>query len=425
MPITLNTLVPGYDLTAALGNTYGSAIMQAIQLAIPESTFGMILVDTSTPDISGAFSWRTRCLWIDTTNTALPVLKAYRTTGSPGWFAVVDAISNSTITTAMLQAGAVTLAKLYAPGAGEANKLIRVGPGGAFELVTVASIIASIGNIPITALNNTGVGLNDERFIGCVGNSVGEVYWRDADDIAGLMGNAAIGPSKIGPAVVQDATKAKFLSSKTGDTYGVYRVLDTDTDIDDGAINGDKLTDGSVVGGKLANLSVSGAKIENATINITTKLVVPASSALKILGINAGGTAWELQSTAALFTSRQYATAAGSQAAFAYAVATLVTYAHGLTIGGVATTPTQIRWVLIPLASIAGWAAGEEVPISCFGLNSAEGGIFDNGANTTNVYLGYFAPSYAGVNQVRTKGVPSNFEDMTATTWKIKAYASL
>jgi len=423
MAITVNTLVSGYNLDPEFAG-YASKLMQAIQRAIPESTFGMILVDTVTPDISGAFSWRTRCLWIDTNEAnPLPVLKAYK--ASTGWFAVANAISNSTITTAMIQAGAVTLAKLYAPGAGEANKLIRVNAGGGgFELVTVASIIASIGNIPITSLNNTAVGATAELFVGCIGNTAGEVYWRDANDIAGLMGNAAVAPSKVGPATVL-TTKTKFLSSRTGDTYGVYRVLDPDTDVDDGTLNGDKLLDGSVVGGKLSNLSVSGAKIEDATINVTTKLVVPATSALKVLGVNSAGTAWEMQSTAALFTSRQYATAAGSQAAFAIGSATLVTYAHGLTVGGVATTPTQIRWVLIPLAGIAGWAAGEEVPISCFGLNSAEGGIFDNGANTTNVYLGYRAPSFATVNRVRTKGVPDTFVDMTGTTWKIKAYASL
>jgi hypothetical protein len=431
MALTENTLVSGYDLTATFGG-YASALMQAIQRALPESTFGMILVDDSTPDISGSYAWRTRCLWIDTTDTALPVLKAYRTTGSPGWFTVADAISASTITTAMLQDGAVTLAKLYAPGIGEAAKLLRVNATGTgFELVSVADIILAIGAISITLLDNTGVGATDELFVGCIGNTPGENYWRSADDIAGLMSNAAVAPSKVGPATVLTA-KTKFLSSRTGDTYGVYRVLDTDTDIDDGAINGDKLLDGSVVGDKLSNLSVSGAKIENATINVTTKLVVPSSSALKILGINSAGTAWELQTAASLFTSRQYATAAGSQSAFAYAGSTLVTYAHGLTVGGVATTPTQIRWVLIPLAGIAGWAAGEEVPIECFALSTAagtpfaqDGGIYPNGADTTNVYLGYGAYSFSSVNRVRTKGTSVTFVDMTGTTWKIKCYASL
>jgi hypothetical protein len=399
MAITVNTLVSGYNLDPEFAG-YASKLMQAIQRAIPESTFGMILVDSSTPDVSGAFSWRTRCLWIDTTVTAAPVLKAYRTTGSPGWFAVADAISNSTITTAMIQTSAVTLAKLYAPGVGEANKLIRVNAGGTgFELVTVASIIASIGNIPITSLNNTAVGATAELFVGCIGNTAGEVYWRDANDIAGLMGNAAVSPSKIGPAVVQDATKAKFLSSKTGDTYGVYRVIDPDTDIADGAINGDKLLDGSVVGGKLSNASVVVGKLAPGTNGYVPSTVAGAVVWVAPGSLNGG-------SVSALYNVP--------------ATTGNVTLSHGFT----SVVPSVVRWVLVCTTAELGYSVNDELSIESAIASDAGPYLpaFAVYANTSNLILKVTYNYFSGGVPKILNATSTGYSLMTLANWRLKVY---
>lgn len=407
MAITANTLVSGYDLNVALGTTYGPAIMQAIQRAIPESTFGMILVDTSTPDISGAFSWRTRCLWLDITNTALPVLKAYRTTGSTGWFAVADAISNSTITTAMLQAGAVTLAKLYAPGASEAAKLLRVDASGAgFELVTVANVIAGFGVIPIGSLDNTIVSLGDEKFIGTLGGAAGQNYWRSADYIATLFTDAVIAPSNIASATV-NSSRTKFLSSRTGDTTGVYREINPDTDLIDGLLNGDKLLDGSVIGDKLIDLSVAGTKIENATINVTTKLSPGTNNAGKVIGVNNTGTAIVFRSSFSGVSTLIVLPTPGTS---------IAPYVHGYI-----TPPSSVRWVIVCVSGDAGYTPNDEVDIFSMFTSSGSGQTpaFTPWTNTLSLFL--HATSF-GVAFVNENSPTGTFVAVVYNNWRLKAY---
>lgn len=405
MALTENTLVSGYDLTAIFGG-YASALMQAIQRALPESTFGMILVDSSTPDVSGSYAWRTRCLWIDTTNTATPVLKAYRTTGSPGWFAIADAISNSTITTAMIQNGAVTLAKLYAPGIGEAAKLLRVNAAGTgFELASVSTIITDFGIIPIGSLDSTSVPVGEEKFVGCIGNIAGDVFWRSADYIAGLFGTAVVQPSAVAPATVL-TTKTKFLSSRTGDTTGVYRVLDPDTDITDGAINGDKLTDASVVGDKISDASIPVDKLTAGTDGYIPSTV-------------AGSVVW-VSPSALAGTLTKFVSTIGAGPSYLpvipTVVATPVTIAHGL-----AGIPQSVRVVMYCNTTNLGYAVGKEIDIT--GITNFDGTTFDTAfsikVDATNVIIGRVATGNILINSTAGTGPVAA---ITPASWSIKVY---
>ena len=404
MALTENTLVSGYNLDPEFGG-YATALMQAIQRAIPESTFGMILVDSSTPDISGSFEWRTRCLWVDTTDTAAPVLKAYRTTGSPGWFAVADAISNSTITTAMIQTSAVTLAKLSVTG-GTAEQLIRVNAGGTgFEFVTVANVIAGFGTIPIASLDNTAVAFDDTKFLGTLGGAAGQNYWYTANLIAQQFTDAAIAPSNIAPATV-NSSKTKFLSSRTGDTTGVYRVLDADTDIDDGAINGDKLLDGSVVGGKLSNASVAIGKLSAGTDGY-----IPSTVAGSVVWVSPGS----LSGTVTKFVSTIGA-GPGYVPLIPTAIATPVTVAHGL-----AGVPQSVRVVMYCNTTNLGYAVGKEIDV--FSVVNYDGTTFTQAFSVkvdgTNVIVGRLYAGNALINATSGTGVMTA---VTPASWSIKVY---
>lgn len=403
--ITENTLVSGYDLTATFGG-YASALMQAIQQALPEETFGMILVDSSTPDVSGDYAWRTRCLWIDTTDTAAPVLKAYRTTGSPGWFSVVDAISNNTITTAMLQNASVTLAKLYAPGVGEAAKILRVNASGTgFELASVADIIAGVGSIPIGSLDSTSVPVGEEKFIGCIGATAGQVYWRTASYIASLFGDATIQSNQIAPAASLTST-TKFLSARTGDTTGVYRALDPDTDIADGAINGDKLTDSSVLGSKLSNASVAPAKITGGTNGY-------------ILATSSGSTQW-VSPSSLTGTLTKFVSTIGAGPGYAPLVPTVVgtpvTIAHGL-----AGVPQSVRVVMYCNTTDLGYVSGDEIDIT--GAIGYDGSTFTEWlavrVTATNVVIRNIRSCTCLINSAGGGGA---IAAITPAKWSIRVY---
>lgn len=109
MALNTNPFVEGIDPTSTFGG-YASVLLQLIREAQPSSTYGMILFDTATPDVTGANAWRKRCLWLDFTDPAIPTVNVYRES-SGGWINVQRIIPSNAITTAMIQNAAVTLAK--------------------------------------------------------------------------------------------------------------------------------------------------------------------------------------------------------------------------------------------------------------------------------------------------------------------------
>lgn len=250
MALNSNPFVEGIDPTSTFGG-YASVLLQLIREAKPSSTYGMILFDTTAPDVTGANAWRKRSIWISLLNPAQPTVNVYRES-APGWVNVNDVISPNTITTAMIQNAAVTLAKLSTAG-GTANQLIRVNAGGtAFEFVSLASLVTT-GSIPVGSLITTGIPAGQFRLASTYGPGVAN--WYTAQNVIDNIANGAIPTDLIGPAPAA-TTRSKFLTGRISDTFATWRFLEPNVDI---------LND-TLSGGKLQNGTVAPIKIESAGI---------------------------------------------------------------------------------------------------------------------------------------------------------------
>lgn len=250
MALNSNPFVEGIDPTSTFGG-YASVLLQLIREAKPSSTYGMILFDTTAPDVTGANAWRKRSIWVSLLNPAQPTVNVYRES-APGWVNVNDVISPNTITTAMIQNAAVTLAKLSTAG-GTANQLIRVNAGGtAFEFVSLASLVTT-GSIPVGSLITTGIPAGQFRLAATYGPGVAN--WYTAQNVIDNIANGAIPTDLIGPAPAS-TTRSKFLTGRISDTFATWRFLEPNVDI---------LND-TLSGGKLQNGTVAPIKIESAGI---------------------------------------------------------------------------------------------------------------------------------------------------------------
>lgn len=251
MALNTNPFVEGIDPSATFGG-YASVLLQLIRQAQPSSTYGMILFDTTAPDVTGANAWRKRCIWIDLTVPGTPTVNVYKEGGSPGWANVQSVIPNNTITTAMIQNAAVTLAKLSVSG-GTANQLIRVnGTGTAFEFVSLASLVTA-GSIPVGSLITTGIPAGQLRFAGVVGPNV--ATWYDAQQIINALANASIGSDLIGPAPIT-STRSKMLTTRTADTFATWRYFEPNVDILNDTMNGSKLQANTVGPERIISTSI-------------------------------------------------------------------------------------------------------------------------------------------------------------------------
>jgi hypothetical protein len=213
----------------------------------------MILFDTTAPDVTGANAWRKRSIWINVVVPTQPTVNIYRELPAPpGWVNVNDVISPNTITTAMIQNAAVTLAKLSVAG-GAANQLIRVNAGAtAFEFVSLASLVTT-GSIPVGSLITTGIPAGQFRLASTYGPGVAN--WYTAQNVIDNIANGAIPTDLIGPAPAA-TTRSKFLTGRTGDLFATWRFLEPNVDI---------LND-TLSGGKLQNGTVAPIKVESAGI---------------------------------------------------------------------------------------------------------------------------------------------------------------
>jgi hypothetical protein len=174
-------------------------------------------------------------------NPAEPALYVYKTS-SPGWVNINDIISPNSITTAMIQNNAVTLAKLSVAG-GAANQLIRVNAGAtAFEFVSLASLVTT-GSIPVGSLITTGIPAGQFRLAGTYGPGVAN--WYTATNIIDNLPNGYIANDYIAPAPGA-TTRSKFLTTRTADTFAAWRFLEPNTDILDTTLSGAKLQNGTV-----------------------------------------------------------------------------------------------------------------------------------------------------------------------------------
>ena len=251
MALNTNPFVEGIDPTSTFGG-YASVLLQLIRQAIPSSTYGMILFDTTAPDVTGSNAWRKTCLWLSLANPAEPALYVYKTS-SPGWVNINDIISPNSITTAMIQNNAVTLAKLSVAG-GAANQLIRVNAGvTGFEFVSLSSLVTA-GSIPVGSLITTGIPGGQFRLAGTYGPGVAN--WYTAENIIDNLPNGYIPTDLIAPAPGA-TTRSKFLTTRTADTFAAWRFLEPNTDILDNTLSGAKLQNGTV---DIAKLLASGSE---------------------------------------------------------------------------------------------------------------------------------------------------------------------
>ena len=251
MALNTNPFVEGIDPTSTFGG-YASVLLQLIRQAIPSSTYGMVLFDTTAPDVTGSNAWRKTCIWLNLVVPGTPTVNVYKEGGSPGWINVNNIIGNGAITTAMIANGAVTLPKLSVSG-GAALQLIRVNATNtAFEFVSLASLV-TVGSIPVGSLITTGIPPGELRFAGVFGPTTAQ--WLTAVQIINALADATISPDLIAPPGALSA-RSKFLTARTADTFATYRFFEPNVDI----------LDNTLSGGKLQNGTVSPSKIESAGI---------------------------------------------------------------------------------------------------------------------------------------------------------------
>lgn len=250
MALNTNPFVEGIDPTSTFGG-YASVLLQLIREAQPSSTYGMILFDTTAPDVTGANAWRKRCIWVSLLNLAQPTVNVYRES-APGWVNVNDVISPNTITTAMIQNLAVTLAKL-SPAGGTANQLIRVNAGAtAFEFVSLASLV-TVGSILPSAISGVAVAPGTTRFLG--NYNAGTTNWFTAGNIVDEIVQGTVPADLIAPPGAL-AARSKFITARTADTFATYRFFEPNVDILDNTLSGGKLQNGTVVPGKLESAGI-------------------------------------------------------------------------------------------------------------------------------------------------------------------------
>ena len=251
MALNTNPFVEGINPTATFGG-YASVLLQLIRQAIPSSTYGMILFDTTAPDVTGSNAWRKTCIWLNLVVPGTPTVNVYKEGGSPGWINVNNIIGNNAITTAMIANGAVTLPKLSVSG-GAALDLIRVNATTtAFEFVNVAGLI-TVGSIPVGSLITTGIPPGELRFAGVFGPTTAQ--WLTAVQIINALADATISPDLIAPPGAL-AARSKFLTARTADTFATYRFFEPNVDILDTTLSGGKLQNGTVEPSKIESAGI-------------------------------------------------------------------------------------------------------------------------------------------------------------------------
>ena len=398
MALNTNPFVEGIDPSGTFGG-YASVLLQLIRQAQPSSTYGMILFDTATPDVTGANEWRKRCIWVNLTTPGTPTVNVYKEGGSPGWSNVQALIPPNTITTAMIQNAAVTLAKLSTSG-GTANQLIRVnGTATAFEFVSLSSLV-TVGSILPSAISGVAVAPGTFRLLGNLNG--GTTTWYSPTEVAQGIADAGIDVVQIAPSTTA-AARSRFITTRTADTTATWRYFEPNVDILASALNGNRLTD----------LTVSPAKI------------TPSATEGALLAVVGGVADWI---PAPSVTTKYISTvpAVGSSNIPTVGSRIPVVFAHGL-----GQIPTTCRVTLYCLQTDANWLAGNEIEIT--GLlqddsHSTSMQAFVTQIDATNITIwrpisttAYSASIYA---IIKTGPNAANWTSLDTSKWAIKVYAT-
>jgi hypothetical protein len=389
MALNSNPFVEGIDPTSTFGG-YASVLLQLIREAKPSSTYGMILFDTTAPDVTGANAWRKRSIWVSLLNPAQPTVNVYRES-APGWVNVNDVISPNTITTAMIQNAAVTLAKLSTAG-GTANQLIRVNAGGtAFEFVSLSSLVTT-GSIPVGSLITTGIPAGQLRFAGTFGP--GLANWYTSQTIINDLVDGSIPTDLLSPAPGA-TTRSKFLTGRIGDTFAGWRFLEPNVDM---------LND-TLSGGKLQNGTVAPIKIESAGI--------PDGYLLSKVG---GVPDWVAPSAVA-GTIVQYVTDVGSLGTYVDTAGSSTTLNH--TLGAM---PLMFRVVLRCESNDANYVNGDEIDAQELALDAS--------SDFTTAFMFYVTSTFVKVTKtygghvvIRDKTTGAYHAINVPNKWRLRLYA--
>jgi hypothetical protein len=389
MSLNTNPFVEGIDPTSTFGG-YASVLLQLIRQAIPSSTYGMILFDTTAPDVTGSNAWRKTCLWLSLANPAEPALYVYKTS-SPGWVNINDIISPNSITTAMIQNNAVTLAKLSVAG-GAANQLIRVNAGvTGFEFVSLSSLVTA-GSIPVGSLITTGIPVGQWRFAGTFGP--GLANWYTSQTIINDLVDGSIPTDLLSPAPGA-TTRSKFLTGRIGDTFAGWRFLEPNVDM---------LND-TLSGGKLQNGTVAPIKIESAGI--------PDGYLLSKVG---GVPDWVAPTTVA-GTIVQYVTDVGSLGTYVDTAGSSTTLNH--TLGAM---PLMFRVVLRCESNDANYVNGDEIDAQELALDAS--------SDFTTAFMFYVTSTFVKVTKtygghvvIRDKTTGAYHAINVPNKWRLRLYA--
>lgn len=186
--------IPGFDPSSLTSITQAQLLEMISQIA-PLSNIGGIIVmsgaSNAHPDVTNNARF-IRYIWLDTQTAGNPVIKLYTGTypsdTAADWSAF--AIANNSITTLMVQALAVTVAKLSSTG-GTNGQLLKVNASGGFDFVDFASFM-SANAVPLTAINKSTAG---DNFVLQYKTSDGLVLWRAVD--ASVFGAGSIGINRL------------------------------------------------------------------------------------------------------------------------------------------------------------------------------------------------------------------------------------
>lgn len=387
MALNTNPFVEGIDPTSTFGG-YASVLLQLIRQAIPSSTYGMVLFDTTAPDVTGSNAWRKTCIWLNLVVPGTPTINVYKEGGSPGWINVNNIIGNGAITTAMIANGAVTLPKLSVSG-GAALQLIRVNATNtAFEFVSLASLV-TVGSIPVGSLITTGIPPGELRFAGVFGPTTAQ--WLTAVQIINALADATISPDLIAPPGALSA-RSKFLTARTADTFATYRFLEPNVDILSGAMNGNRVTDNTLPVSK----------------------IIPGATEGSLLAVVGGTPDW-IPAPTANYVNKYESTATALPASGS----TITPLNHGL--GG---QPINVYGVLVCVTGEHGYLANDEVPLSQFfvSISDNETVAFVVHATTTQIHCARTSNT-APNNIVTLHGSNGNNVSITPGNWNIKFYA--
>jgi len=323
-------------------------------------------------------------------NPAQPTVNVYRES-APGWVNVNDVISPNTITTAMIQNAAVTLAKLSTAG-GTANQLIRVNAGGtAFEFVSLSSLVTT-GSIPVGSLITTGIPAGQLRFAGTFGPGVAN--WYTSQTIINDLVNGAIPTDLLSPAPGA-TTRSKFLTGRIGDTFAGWRFLEPNVDI---------LND-TLSGGKLQNGTVAPIKVESSGI--------PDGYLLSKVG---GVPDW-VAPTAVAGSVMQFVTDVASLGTYSDVAGSSTTLNH--TLGAM---PLMFRVVLRCETNDANYVNGDEIDAQELALDSS--------SDFTTAFMFYVTSTFVKVTKtyggnvvIRDKTTGAYHAINTPSRWRLRLYA--